>query len=98
MKNALVIFLLFFASVKNANAQKYYDLGSYKNSFNVERTLNTFYFGYGRNLASFNKHQSASMGYEYFIQNKLGISVSGYQYFKANKIIPDVSLGLVLMF
>ena len=158
MKNALVIFLLFFASFKNTNAQKYYDLGSYKNSFNVERTLKTFYFGYGRNLAAFNKYQLAanadgfytnnlfdyrvtlsnrlmlsqskkhrilnrvgyvsslnesernfsvqqtphwllaSVGYEYFIQNKLGISISGYQYFKADKIIPDVSLGLVLMF
>lgn len=158
MKKTLIIFALVFVFFENTNAQKYYDLGSYKNSFTVERSIKSFFFGYGRTIASFNKYQLAAnvdgfytnnlfgyramlsnriilsqnkkhrilnrvgytsslnesgknviaqqtprwlfacVGYEYFIQNKLALSISGYQYFKSEKTIPDVSLGMVLMF
>jgi hypothetical protein len=158
MKNLLILLALILVFLKNTNAQKYYELGSYKNGFTVERSLKAFFFGYGRTVMSLNKYQLAlnidgfytnnlfgyrailsnrillsqnkkhrilnrvgyasslnessinrhanqtphwllaSVGYEYFIQNKLALSVSGYQYFKSEKTIPDISLGMVLMF
>ncbi len=158
MKRALILLSLIWVFFLNTSAQKYYDLGSYKNSFTVERSLKAFFFGYSRTVVSFNKYQLAanadgfytnnligyramlsnrillfqnkkhrilnrvgyasslnensinrpakqmphwllaSVGYEYFIQNKLGINFSGYYYLKSGKAIPDISLGVVLMF
>jgi hypothetical protein len=158
MQKILLIITLFLLSFKDGNAQKYYDLGSYKNSFTVERSLKAFFFGYSRTVVSLNKYQLsanvdgfytnnlfgyrailsnrillsqnrkhrilnrvgyasslnensinrpakqtphwllANVGYEYFIQNKLGLNVSAYQYFKSDKTITDISIGMVLMF
>lgn len=84
MKNCFLLFV-FISSFHSVFGQKYYSLGSYKNSFNLERTRYTTNLGYGRILLPARKIElsangdvvlSGIIGFRAYLSTRLMISTN----------------------